>query len=155
MSMTRFRVGLAVVAVCGVLALGGFGGSGGSGGGSKQKAEVRQFLNELDKAVREGNTDFRVARLHPAVIERYGEQQCRDFLAAQVDNTRRDRVKRVRKPESFEYATDRDTVTIPDATPVQVRATIKGKKGDRNLHLARVNGQFTYFTDCGTPLPRQ
>jgi hypothetical protein len=32
-----------------------------------------------------------------------------------------------------------------------VRATIKGKKGDRNIHLARVNGQLTYFIDCGQP----
>jgi hypothetical protein len=148
--MTKLRVGLAVVAVGVVLALGGFGGSGGSGG-SQSKAEVQRFLNELDKAVREGNTDFRVGRLHPAVIERYGEQQCRDFVAMQVDKTRRDRVKRVGKPEPFEWATDRTAVTIPDSTPVQVRATIKGKKGDRNLHLARVNGQFTYFIDCGTP----
>jgi hypothetical protein len=39
-------------------------------------------------------------------------------------------VKRVGKPESFEYATDNQTATIADAIPVQVRATIKGKKGD-------------------------
>jgi hypothetical protein len=162
--MTRTRVALAITAACvGVMVLlGGCGGSGGSasasggsGGGRKAKAEAQRFLNELDTAVREGNTDLRIARLNPAVIERYGEQQCRDFLATQVDDTRRDRVKRVGKPEPFEYATDDQTVTIPDSIPVQVRATIKGKKGDRNLHLARVNGQLTYFIDCGQPLARQ
>jgi hypothetical protein len=150
--MNRYRVGIAVVAVCVVLALGGFGGSGGSDR-SKAKAEAQQFLNELDQAVREGNTDFRVGRLHPAVIERYGEQQCRDFLATQVDTTRRDRVKRVRKEEPFEFSND--GAPPINAVVVHVRATIKGKKGDRNLHLARVNGQFTYFVDCGTPLPPQ
>jgi hypothetical protein len=41
------------------------------------------------------------------------------------------------------------------ALPVQVPATMKGKKGDRNIHLARVNGQLTYFIDCGDPLMRQ
>jgi hypothetical protein len=162
--MTRTRVALAITAACvGVMVLlGGCGGSGGSasasggsGGGRKAKAEAQRFLNELDTAVREGNTDLRIARLNPAVIERYSEQQCRDFLATQVDDTRRDRVKRVGKPEPFEYATDDQTVTIPDSIPVQVRATIKGKKGDRNLHLARVNGQLTYFIDCGQPLARQ
>jgi hypothetical protein len=154
MSMIRLRVVLAVVAVCAVLALGGFGGSGGSDG-SKSKAEVQRFLNELDKAVREGNTDFRVGRLHTAVIERYGEQQCRDFLAAQVDKTRRDRVKRVAKPEAFEFDTDNLSVTIPDAMTVAVRETRMGKKADRNLHLARVNKELTYFVDCGQPLVRQ
>jgi hypothetical protein len=42
-------------------------------------------------------------------------------------------------------------VTIPDAIPVHVRETRMGKKADRNLHLARVNGEMTYFVDCGTP----
>jgi hypothetical protein len=162
--MTRFRSTIATAACAGlVIALGACGGSdasagsAGSGGSGSKKAkkEAQAFLNELDTAVREGNTDLRIARLNPAVIDRYGEQQCRDFLAGQEDNTRRDRVKSVGKPEPFEYATDKQTVTVPDALPVQVRATIKGKKGDRNIHLARVNGQLTYFIDCGQPLPAQ
>jgi hypothetical protein len=159
--MTSSRIAIAAFAVCpgmtvAVAACGGSGGSGGSGSGSKKaKKEAQTFLNELDDAVREGNTDLRVARLNPAVIDRYGDQQCRDFLTAQQDDTRRDRVKSVGKPESFEYATDNQTVTVADALPVQVRATIKGKKGDRNIHLARVNGQLTYFIDCGEPLMRQ
>jgi hypothetical protein len=36
-----------------------------------------------------------------------------------------------------------------------VKETNKGKKGDRNIHLARVNGQLTYFIDCGQPLAAQ
>jgi hypothetical protein len=147
--MTSSRIAIAAFAVCpgmtvAVAACGGSGGSGGSGSGSKKaKKEAQTFLNELDDAVREGN------------IDRYGDQQCRDFQTAQQDDTRRDRVKSVGKPESFEYATDNQTVTVADALPVQVRATIKGKKGDRNIHLARVNGQLTYFIDCGEPLMRQ
>jgi hypothetical protein len=116
---------------------------------------VQNFLNVLDAAVRTGNTDLRLAHLNPAVISRYGEPQCRDFLAGQHDKTRRDQVTSVGKPESFEYATDNQAVVIPDAIPVQVRETSKGKKGDRNIHLARVNGQLTYFIDCGGPLVRQ
>ena len=154
------------------VAVGACGGSDGGGGESKStaktsapggsapkaatKAEVQQFLAQLDTAVRQGNIDFRVARLNPAVVERYGEQQCRDFLSAQPpDNTRRDRVTRVGKPESFEYDTDNLSVTIADAIPVHVRATRMGKKADQNLHLARVNGELTYFIDCGAPLVRQ
>ena len=148
--MIRLRMKLVVVAACAVLVLAGFGGGSGR---STPKAEAQQFLNELDRAVRQGNTDFRVGRLHPVVIQRYGEQQCRDFLATQVDKTRRTRVKSVRKEEPFEYSND--GAPPVNAALVHVRATIKGKKGDRNLHLARVNGQFTYFIDCGTPLTGQ
>ena len=157
--MTRIRTALLIPAACLAAALlfcacSSASGSD-SGGGSKAKSEVKKFLNELDAAVRSGNVDLRLARLNPAVIARYGEQQCRDFLAGQQDPTRRDRVKKVGKPETYEYATDNQSATIADALPVQVRATIKGKKGDRNIHLARVNGQLTYFIDCGQPLAAQ
>jgi hypothetical protein len=161
MSMARIRLAAAVMTCLGAaIAIGACGGSGGgdSSGGkqSKDKVEAQQFLNQLDTAVRQGNIEFRVARLNPAVIERYGEQQCRDFLSGQpADTTRRDRVKRVGKPEAFEYDTDNLSVTIPDAISVAVRETRMGKKADRNLHLARVNGELTYFVDCGQPLVRQ
>ena len=156
--MTRIRTALMIPSACLAAAL-LFGAcssaSGSDGGGSKAKAEVKKFLNEVDAAVRSGNVDLRLARLNPAAIARYGEQQCRDFLAGQQDATRKDRVKKVGKPETYEYATDNQSATIADALPVQVRATIKGKKGDRNIHLAHVNGQLTYFIDCGQPLAAQ
>lgn len=157
--MTRIRIRRPATAVCvaATLALGACSSCGGSdgGGSSKAKAEVKKFLNEIDDAARSGNVDVRLARLNPAVIARYGEQQCRDFLAGQQDATRKDKVTSVGKPESYEYATDNQTALIPDALPVQVKETNKGKKGDRNIHLARVNGQLTYFIDCGQPLAAQ
>jgi hypothetical protein len=159
MSMARIRTALVLPAAClaATLLLGACSSAAGSdsGGGSKAKSEVQKFLNQLSAAVRKNDVDFRIAHLHPTVIERYGEQQCRDFLAGQQDATRRDKVKTVGKPESYEYASDNQSATVPDALPVQVRATIKGKKGDRNIHLARVNGQLTYFIDCGQPLAAQ
>ena len=156
--MTRIRTALVIpAALAATLAIGACSSAGGSdgGGGSKAKAEVQKFLNQLSAAVRKNDVDFRLAHLHPAVIERYGEQQCRDFLAGQHDPTRKDTVTKVGKPESYEYASDKQSTNIPDALPVQVRETNKGKKGDRNIHLARVNGQLTYFIDCGQPLAAQ
>ena len=157
--MTRIRTALVLPAafLAATLLFGACSSASGSdgGGGSKAKSEVKKFLNEIDAAVRSGNVELRLARLNPAVIARYGEQQCRDFLAGQQDATRKDTVKKVGKPESYEYASDNQSATVPDALPVQVRATIKGKKGDRNIHLARVNGQLTYFIDCGQPLAAQ
>jgi hypothetical protein len=158
MNMTRIRIRRPATAVCvaATLALGACSGGGSDGSGSsKAKAEVKKFLNEIDTAARSGNVDARLARLNPAVIARYGEQQCRDFLAGQQDATRKDKVTSVGKPESYEYATDNQSAVIPDALPVQVKETNKGKKGDRNIHLARVNGQLTYFIDCGQPLAAQ
>ena len=157
--MTRIRMALVIPSACLAAALlfGACSSASGSdsGGGSKAKSEVKKFLNELDAAVRSGNVDLRLARLNPAVIARYGEQQCRDFLANTQDVTRKDKVKKVGKPETYEYTTDKVSATIPDSLPVLTKETNKGKKGDRNIHLARVNGQLTYFIDCGRPLPAQ
>ena len=152
--MTRIQITRPATAICVVatLALGACSGGSDGGGGSKAKAEVKKFLNEVDAAARAGNVDLRLARLNPAVIARYGEQQCRAFLAGQHDPTHKDPVTTVGKPESYQYATDNQSATIPDALPVQVRETNRGKKGDRNIHLARVNGQLTYFIDCGQPI---
>ena len=158
MNVSRMRVAATIVSFLGaVIVIGACSSSDGSdGGNTKVKAEAQRFLNQRNAAVRQGNTDLRVAKLNTAVIQRYGEQQCRDFLAGQpADKTRRDRVKQVGKPESFEYDTDNLSVTIPDAIPVLVRETRLGKKSDRDLHLAPANGGLTYFIDCGNPLVRQ
>jgi hypothetical protein len=159
MTMTRIRTALVIPTAClaATLLVGACSSASGSdtGGGPKANAEVKKFLNELSAAVRNNDVAFRLAHLHPAVIERYGEQQCRDFLAAAPDATRRDRVKKVGKPEPYVYATDKAAATIPESLPVLTKETNKGKKGDRNIHLARVNGQLTYFIDCGQPLPAQ
>src|SRR5438045_4961194 len=118
MNMARIRIRRPATAICiaATLALGACSSASGSdsGGGSKAKAEVQKFLNQLSAAVRTNDVNFRLAHLHPAVIERYGEQQCRDFLAGQQDATRKDKVKKVGKPESFRYATDNQSATIPD-----------------------------------------
>jgi hypothetical protein len=107
--------------------------------------------------VRQSDTATRVALLHPAVIERYGEQQCRDFLASPEaeDPSRRDKVNRVDKPAPFDFTTDDGAIPIPNAQLVLVKETFQKKKSERELHVARVDGEYRYFIDCGTPLVRQ
>jgi hypothetical protein len=154
MNVTRSRITHPATAIC-VAATLALGACNSDGGESKTKSEVQKFLNEIDAAVRAGNVDVRLAHLNSAVIARYGEQQCRDFLGRQQDATRKDKVQKVGKPEPFEYASDNLSATVADALPVQVRETNKGKKGERHIHLARVNGQLTYFIDCGEPQSTQ
>jgi hypothetical protein len=157
----RLQVAAAVVFVVAIAALAvGCGGS--SSGDEKGKGKGKgsespqKFLDKLNAAVRKGDTNVRVALLHPAVVERYGEQQCRDFLATPelTDPTRKDKVKRVDKPKPFEFNTDDGAIPIPDAQLLLVKETYQGKKTERELHLARVDGEYRYFIDCGTPLPR-
>jgi hypothetical protein len=154
---SRYRLGATLAVIVVALAAGGCGGSSSAKENSKEKKESpQQFLDKLNAAVRKGETDIRVALLHPAVLERYGEQQCRDFLATPEaqDTTRKDKVKRVDKPKPFDFTTDDGALPIPNAQFVLVEETYQKKKSRRELHLARVAGEYRYFIDCGVPLPR-
>jgi len=149
-----FGVACAIIAgVALVVTLVGCGGGSGSKSGSGKKSaavkDAQKFATQYDAAVRSGDVDFRIAHPHPAVVARYGEDQCRSFLATQQDATRKTKVKTVGKPEPFEYASDNLSVTVPETLPVLVKQTIQGKPGDRNIHVALVNGQYSYFIDCG------
>jgi hypothetical protein len=159
--MRTSRLGFVAVASFLIAALATVGCAGSSSDKGKKKETgteaVQKFLDQLDKAVRDGDTDFRVARLDPAVIDRYGEQQCRDFLASPQaqDPSRRDKVKRVGKPEPFEFTTDDGAIPVPKAQLVLVQERFQKKKSQRELHVALVDGEYRYFIDCGTPLARQ
>ncbi len=138
-----------------IAAMGGCGGSSSKSGSTKKSPSVKsaqKFANEYDAASRSGNVDFLIAHLHPVVLARYGEDQCRAFLATQQDATRKTKVKSVGKPEPFEFATDNLSVTVPDTLPVLVKQTIQGKPGDRNIHVAVIDGQYKYFIDCGNAI---
>jgi hypothetical protein len=161
----RFGVALAVIVVSALIGTTACGGSSSEkserkvdGADGADKEAVKKFLDRLDEAVREGNTEFRVARLHPEVLDRYGEQQCRDFLAgpeAGPDPSRKDKVLRVDKPEAFDFTTDDGAIPVANAQLVLVKETFKKKTTERELHVASVNGQLHYFIDCGAPLQRQ
>jgi hypothetical protein len=148
---------IVVFAIAAVAVACGGSGSAKENGKGKASESPQKFLDKLNAAVRKADTDTRLALLHTAVIERYGEQQCRDFLSTPEaqDTTRKDKVQRVDKPRPFEFTTDDGTFPIPNAQQVLVQETYQGKKSRREIHVARVDGQYRYFIDCGVPLPRQ
>jgi hypothetical protein len=53
--------------------------------------------------------------------------------------------------QPYDYASDGQSVTIPDTTVVEVDVVDHGQTQPVTLHLVEKNGQFTYLTDCGTP----
>ncbi len=111
-----------------------------------------EFLSALATAVREGDVDFQLERLHPAVIERYGEDACRADLVTRTDPTHAFEVTTVRdQPEPFDYASDGLSETIPETVVVDANVTDNGQTQAVTTHLVEVDGEFRYFTDCGTP----
>jgi hypothetical protein len=127
--------------------------TGDAGQDDDQAAETpEEFLAALAVAVQEGDAVFQRERLHPAVIERYGEAACRADIATRTDPTRAFEVTQVRdEPEDFDYASDGQSETIPDTVVVDAQVTAQGATSAQSVHLVEIAGEFRYFTDCGMP----
>ncbi len=115
-------------------------------------ALIEAFYEGLDPAIRAADADVLVPLLHPATIERYGEPACRTYLGGLADPTLDIEVASVSGPEPWDYLTDDRTTTIPDAWTVSAAFTSQGATSDRELHVAFVDGEVRWFTDCGAPL---
>jgi hypothetical protein len=112
----------------------------------------QQFLDQLSAAVRAGDVAFQLDRLHPAVIDRYGTDQCRADIATRTDPSRRYVVKSVSpSARPYDYASDGQTVTIAAAVTVEADVVDHGQTQPVTLHLAKTDATYAYFSDCGTP----
>jgi hypothetical protein len=117
------------------------------------RAKVEAFFADWVSALRAGDTTILLTRLHPAVTQRYSEDACRAYLGslrfpqatAQVIAT-----DPATGPWSWE--TDGRATPIPDALGLQLRRTEDGVSfTEATAHIAFVNGEVRWFTDCGTP----
>jgi hypothetical protein len=115
-------------------------------------SRVSAFYQALVPGVRDADADVLAALLHPATIERYGRDACVQSLGQLNDPTFDVIVHGVGPPAPWDYATDGVTTTIPDALAVEATVTANGATEARELHVAIVEGEVRWFTDCGTPI---
>jgi hypothetical protein len=112
---------------------------------------VPDFLATFARAVRRGDAPFLLARLHPAVTDLYGQQQCETFLASIRDRTRAYEVLSMSALMPYVYDPDGRSIQVGDVFSVRVRQTANGTTTTNIIHLGLVDGQIRWFTDCGTP----
>jgi hypothetical protein len=124
----------------------------GTAASSADVQEVTTFLDGLAHDIATGNIDQELAALNPAVVQRYGDDQCRSFLATLTDPTAAFTVKEVTGPESFDYAGNGLTTTVPNTFYADVTAISHGQAVDQTVHVARANNALSFFAACGTPL---
>jgi len=108
------------------------------------------FLGLLAAAYRTDDVDFLVSRLNPAVIERFGVDACRANLTFTPDPTAAFTVKSVTGPQPYDYNTDTRTTTVPNTLFVDVDQVGGGSTQAVTVHLTPVNGQLTWFRNCGS-----
>jgi hypothetical protein len=115
-------------------------------------ATAEEFAADLSAAIRDGQNQYLIDRLHPATVDRYGLAQCRVYIRDTVSGSDVTwEVQASTGPTPWDYVTDDLTTTIPDAWAVTVRQP--GAEPEiRDLHFAPFDGTWRWFTDCGEPL---
>jgi hypothetical protein len=112
--------------------------------GDRETAE--QFAAALGRALSSADAAFLKARLHPAVIDRYGDAQCSALLAA-ANLPTTIVATHVAEPSVYAWQTDglsRDVSNVNSVTATRDGTGV-------TLHVALVDGTWRWFTDCGTP----
>ena len=118
------------------------------------------FVRAFAAAVRAGDTATLLARLHPAVFERYGEAQCASYLPSVTDTDLDLVVRAVTGPGAYTWETDGSRTDISDAYVVEVSRKERGETLLQEIHLARAvevggtGGTLRWFTDCGEVVGR-
>jgi hypothetical protein len=100
-----------------------------------------------------GGGPFLMERLHSAVIERYGADQCATSVASTPDPAVKFEVVSFGQPETYAWTTDDLTTDIPDTLTVAVTRTSSAGSGPAVVHITPVDGTYRWFTDCGDPQP--
>lgn len=108
----------------------------------------------LEIAFVTGDGDTLFARLDPAVIDVYGDAQCRTFVAGLQQPELEFEVLEVHDPAPWDFG-ERDDLAVPidGAIQVDLVAIIGGQRGQvTEAHVRYAGAELRWFTDCGTPL---
>jgi hypothetical protein len=120
--------------------------------GSAVDETPEEFFTRFAEAIRTGDVGFLVGRLHPVVLERYGKQQCRAAVASIANDPNFEaKVRTVSEPAPYEFASDGQSVTVEDTLSVGVTFTNASGSSRQDAHVAYVDGELRWFTDCGDP----
>ncbi len=107
------------------------------------------FVDGLVAAFRAGAAATYVDRLDPAVIKRYGANQCESFLGSLHQPTLAYTIRSQDGPTSWKYASDGRTTRILSTYVLAVDRTEDGVTTPITMHLGVRSGRLTFFSDCG------
>jgi hypothetical protein len=110
--------------------------------------DAKRFVAELNAAFKSKNVSFLVGHLHPAVISRYGRDQCRSYLTTLVGQSPRVSAHAYGAAADYVYTSDGLSTTVPDVVPVNAMVMVAGRSTDTTVHVTRTQ----WFTDCGNPV---
>lgn len=109
-------------------------------------ATVEEFASELLVAFQLGDTTYLFDRLHPFVLERYGERECRrEVHGYPPDPSESWTVQSSSGPAPWDWVTDDLTTTVDDTWTVNIEIP---DEGPRDVHFTPFEGTWRWFLDC-------
>jgi hypothetical protein len=116
--------------------------------------QVEDFYDAFNSAFVAQDTASLYDRLHPAVLDQYGEAACRAYLDEVVSVPIEVNVLEVIGLGEWDWEMDGLSTSIPETYTARVNFSAQGQTSEIETHLAiRPDGQLGWFTDCGDPLP--
>ncbi len=109
------------------------------------------FLVVLVQGLR-GDPELLVSRLNQVTLDIYGADQCLETLGQVLDPETEIEVREIGEPGPWDYVIDDITTPLNNVLPIEVERFVAGQTIIQELHWQLVEGQWTFFTDCGDPL---
>ncbi len=124
----------------------------GETGGTGSPEDVETFFTVFNSSFVTQDADFLYNQLHPAVLDRYGADQCRAYLESVVTTPLEIANFTVTDFGTWVWERDGVSTTVPDTFTIEGVAIAQGESAETELHLAvRPDGSIGWFTDCGEP----
>lgn len=113
--------------------------------------DVVDFYARLTSGLQTADVPTLFDLLHPAVLDRYGAEQCRDYLADAGDESISIEVLGMDAPAPWTWELDGVSTEIAPAIAVTIRLSVGDASVEQEAHLAVADGALRWFTDCGDP----
>lgn len=108
------------------------------------------FYEQFVTAMNEGDAEWPLGRLHPSVVDTFGEEACRTFIDGLFEPTLDIEVTGVGDPAPFSAEIGGRTIEVPDAVPVDIVVSFQGTTLPADTtHLVSIGGLLHWFADCG------
>lgn len=114
---------------------------------------VEEFFHVFSSAMRSANVDLLLERLHPSVQDLYGTSACIAYLESVTNPTFEVEILETSGPTSWTWEIDDHSIPLDVAYTVEVTFHMEDQVQRSVLHLAPIDEQLYWFTDCGDPLP--
>lgn len=110
---------------------------------------IEDFFRVWAQAVSAGDTEFLVERLHPAVIDLYGRQQCEAYFTSVVAQPVEVEVRSVGQPADVRLGLDGDNRIVDGV--IVVRLHRSDVDDEVQARVAVIDRAVRWFSDCGDP----